>query len=147
MVESEICEWSKFTVDVPVTAGSQFDVARRLADACILYVDHPNEITRRVVSSLGVPYEHFASCQNMHDWFMGESKSDRLPQRFLVCLIQEDLCSVDVLRQISQTLHFALITFGPTHDRIPESPARPVTVVPHPLHPVEVDLRHSQRDR
>jgi CheY-like chemotaxis protein len=121
MVESEIGKWSKFTVHVPVTAVAQFDVASSLADACILYVDHPDEANRRVVSSRGVPFEHFVSCQDMYDWFMGESKSDRLLHRFLVCLIQEDLCSVDVLRKISQTLHLALITFGPTHDRIPES--------------------------
>lgn len=120
-VESEIGNWSKFTVDLPVTAVAQLDIARSLADACILYVDHPNEANRQVVSTLGVPFEHFVSCQDMYDWFIGESKSDRLSERFLVCLIQEDLCSVDVLRKISQTLHLALITFGPTHDRIPES--------------------------
>jgi CheY-like chemotaxis protein len=121
MVESEIGKWSKFTVDLSVTAVSPVDIAMSLADVCVLYVDHPNEINRRVVSSLGMPFEHFESCQDMYDSFVGESNSDRASRRFLVCLIHEDLCSVDVLRKFSQTLHCALITFGPTHDPIPES--------------------------
>jgi CheY-like chemotaxis protein len=124
-VESELGKWSKFTVNLPVSTISLFDqasVAKRLADALILYVDEFSGPNQRIVQDLGVPVEHFSTCRDLFNWFTGEKDSNRI-SRFYICLIHEDLFSPEIYRKVSGDASAALITFGPQQYRIKEAHA------------------------
>jgi CheY-like chemotaxis protein len=114
-VESELGEWSKFTVELPAIVRSTTDMSRllhRLKDVRIVYVDEPgSSCNQRVVNNLELPVERFGSCQDMYEWFVEEERSHS--GIFHICLVQEDLYCRDVYRKFAEATPSALVTFGP----------------------------------
>lgn len=119
-VESELGQWSKFTVDFPGAAAADsgiHDLVCRLDDTRIFYVGKPTDgCSLGVLKSLHVRAECFDSFTDMYDYFASEPKPDRASARCYVFIVDEDMFSPNLYKAIiaetMPTIRTALVTFG-----------------------------------
>jgi signal transduction histidine kinase/ActR/RegA family two-component response regulator len=116
-VDSEVGEWTTFTVDLPLPSGplSLESMRKPFLDSKVLLVgaDPPNSRTESDLQSLGVEYAKLDTFESLIDF----SKSPQLWERFrqLVLITPEDLFQKEIYDTLVEVRPTRLITYGPKY--------------------------------
>lgn len=118
-VDSEAGEWTKFTIEIPLTIDtsvSEEDLQHELKGTSVVFIDNGDEVsptqstTEAVLKDLGAQCNAFKSMEEM-----AEARHSFEPARARVLILKENLFIAESYRRISALAPTAVLTFGPSH--------------------------------
>jgi two-component system, sensor histidine kinase and response regulator len=128
-VESELGDWSKFTVALPMKLRGRTveDLVCNLTSVDIVLVDHGDDCNQNVFSSLDLPILRLESCEELGEQLLNRSREgchrDR-GRNHRIYIVHEDLYDSDHYRRFAHAQSSSpatLVSFGPKRKQIAES--------------------------